>query len=330
MGEPVPILPRMGKLDPNGDWPFFFSFSRNGTLAQIPGGGFGVPGHLVWADRNGKIERLPFEPAAINGLGLSPDGNLVAVTRLDAGLQNIWIYDLTRNTAEKMTHSGQNFWARWHPNGDRIGYTSLVKGEYDIRWSALDGSVQEETLLASPFDEALRDWSPDGKMVLFEQYSPEDETEYLWLMDVSDPDSKRVVTSAGAGDWNGVISPDERWVAYVQSGVIKVTSYPDGQGRITVGGQPAKQISEIAWSPSTSEPFFSDSSQLMGIRYQVAEGEFRPGPTTLILPNVAHFAVSQDAQKFLYWVPVSTPPTPQINITTNWFEELKRLVPTDN
>ena len=94
-----------------------------------------------------------------------------------------------------------------------------------------------------------------------------------------------------------------------------------------MGGQPGTEIAELAWSPSTPELFFSDGSELVGIRYQVTGGEFRPGPATRILPNVAHFAVSQDAQRFLYWVPVSEPAAPQINIVTNWFEKLKRLVP---
>ncbi len=53
--------------------------------------------------------------------------------------------------------------------------------------------------------------------------------------------------------------------------------------------------------------------------------EFKPGSN-----SGASYDVSSDGSQFLMIRRLIPPPQTQINIVLNWFEELKRLVPTDN
>ena len=71
--------------------------------------------------------------------------------------------------------------------------------------------------------------------------------------------------------------------------------------------------------------FFADSSSGPGRARTLFEGQYwslgiRHGPTYDIHP---------DGQRFLM-VEVLEPEPASIEITLNWFEELERLVPTDN
>jgi len=46
-------------------------------------------------------------------------------------------------------------------------------------------------------------------------------------------------------------------------------------------------------------------------------------------PGFQYYDISPDGKRFLMLKEV-TPEATQINVVLNWFEELKRLVPTDN
>lgn len=116
LGPPVPILPDTRGLTPTGGAQAFFGVSDNGIAVSVPGGGAFYPrSKLLWLDRNGGIEELPFESAAIYTADLDPAGRRVAVSRIDVGLYGIWIYDLEGRTEEKLTRDSHNFDAHWTP-----------------------------------------------------------------------------------------------------------------------------------------------------------------------------------------------------------------------
>jgi hypothetical protein len=133
-------------------------------------------------------------------------------------------------------------------------------------------------------------------------------------------------------------SPDGRWLAYVsnESGhnEIYVQPYPgpDGKWQIsTEGGR------EPVWNRNGRELFYRSGDKMMAVEIttqpnfivgkprMLFEGRYRPTPATS--PN---YDVSPDGQRFLMLKPVEqaqSAPT-QINVVLNWFEELKRRVPT--
>jgi hypothetical protein len=139
-----------------------------------------------------------------------------------------------------------------------------------------------------------------------------------------------------ANEFGAAISRDGRWVAYVsdEGGREEVYVRPFGRP----GG--AKQISrdggsEPAWAHGGREVFFRDvtANQLMTV--EVGPGEaLQVGPPRVLVkvPFIdadrdSGYVVSKDDKRFLG---IRTDPVQgarEIQVTLNWFEELKRLLP---
>ncbi len=130
-----------------------------------------------------------------------------------------------------------------------------------------------------------------------------------------------------------VFSPNGRWLAFTsdRSGQteVYVKPYP-GQGGIvqisTDGGL------EPVWARSGKELFYRTGDQMMVVPVQtdttfkaekprlLFEGSYRYNFTSV----TSDYDVTADGQQFV----MVKEETSQINVVLNWFEELKRLVPT--
>ncbi len=137
-----------------------------------------------------------------------------------------------------------------------------------------------------------------------------------------------------------VFSPDGRWLAYLsdESGrnEIYVRPFPkveEGKWQISTdgGGEPR-------WAPNGRELFYRTGSggQMMAVDI-TTEPTFRAGSPRLLFEGSyqsgdvggAFYDVTPDGQRFVM-VQAQQQGTGanQINVVLNWFEELKRLVPT--
>ncbi len=132
-----------------------------------------------------------------------------------------------------------------------------------------------------------------------------------------------------------MVSPDGRWFAYVAGPQdIYVSPYPEGHLRWLVSGEQGGQ--QPVWSPTGSELLYRSGNKMIGVSIQT-EPVFKAGPPQVLfegayvsnqrLPQVQNYDVSPDGQRFLM-IKDHTQPA-QIHVIRNWFEELKRLVPTD-
>ena len=93
-GEPVPVLEGLRRENNFGF--LQLAVSLGGDAVYAPGGN-AVLGTLVWADRNGKIEPLPFPPRAYGPFRLSQDGRRVAAKVYPrVGPAELWFIDLER------------------------------------------------------------------------------------------------------------------------------------------------------------------------------------------------------------------------------------------
>jgi serine/threonine-protein kinase len=140
---------------------------------------------------------------------------------------------------------------------------------------------------------------------------------------------------------NGVISPDGRWVAYQsnESGQfeIYVRPFPDansGRWQISTGSG-----TRPLWARSGKELFYvGPSGAVMSVAVE-GGSTFRSGSPTRLLEgpyflNAGNkgrtYDVSPDGQRFLMIkVGRGSAPT-SIIVVQHWFEELKRLVPTND
>ena len=313
-----------------------YSISATGSLVYVPGRVQSVQRRLVWVNRQG-AEQPVAAPARPYGFPrLSPDGRRVAVTTFEQEVQ-VWLYDLSRETLTRFAFEGKfNTNSVWTPDAKRIAYDSNNEGPMNIFWQRADGSGGLERLTTSEYIHFPMSWSPDGQLLAFVEVNPTTGWD-IWVLRLSDRKAQPFLRTP-FNESVPQFSPDGRWLAYIsnESGryEIYVQPYPGPGGKwliSTEGGM------EPVWNPNGRELFYRSGGKMMAVDIATQpsftagkprllfEGRYEPTPATA--PN---YDVSPDGQRFLMLKPSEAgdaAPT-QINVVLNWFEELKRLVPT--
>jgi serine/threonine-protein kinase len=325
-----------GVLQSTPSWAAQYSFSATGSLVYVPGGLQAAQCRLVWVNRSGAEQPLAAPARAYRYPRLSPDGRRVAVGITEPEPQ-VWLYDLSRETLTRLTFEGNwNLNPVWTPDGKRIAFQSNKEGTINIFWQLADGSGGLERLITGEHAQGASSWSPDGQLLAFVEITPT--TGYdLWVLRLSDRKAQPFLRTPFT-ESAPRFSPDGRWLAYVsdESGryEVYVQPYPGPGGKwlISVEGG-----TEPEWNRNGRELFYRSGDKMMAVEITTQpgfsagkprvlfEGKYLPTPITF-----ANYDVSPDGQRFLMLKAsdqAAAAPT-QINVVLNWFEELKRRVPT--
>ena len=128
----------------------------------------------------------------------SPDGNSIAFTSLRTGQMEIFVVSLDDLiSAAQITKGASNVQSRqpaWSPDGTQIAYAVKRLGVYQVWLMNSDGTNQKQIVRSGlAYSDYLPTWSPDGKLILFNQRCA---TTFClpYLMSISASD-----TSAGQG-----------------------------------------------------------------------------------------------------------------------------------
>jgi eukaryotic-like serine/threonine-protein kinase len=313
-----------------------YSISAAGTLVYVPGSIRGTQSRLVWVSRNGTEQVLAPPPHSYRFPRLSPDGRRVAVSIIEQESQT-WLYDLSRNTLSRLTFDGsQNYNPVWTPDGKRVAFESNISGTPNIFWQLADGSGGFERLTTSPYIHAPVSWTPDGQLLAFEEINTT-AGQNIWILRMNDRKALPFHRT-GTNENEPRFSPDGRWLAYISDETGRVEVYvqpypgPGGKWQISTEGG-----TEPVWNPNGRELFYRNGDKMMAVDISTQPGFAASTPHMLFQgryeqpPVPLHnFDVSPDGQRFLMLKAVEeeqAAPT-QINVVLNWFEELKRRVPT--
>jgi serine/threonine-protein kinase len=316
--EGVAVTPYLGTAH--------YSFARNGTLAYVPA----VPTDegVYWVSRSG--EETPVAELAgrrATHPSLSLDGQLLAV-RIGADL---WILDRRTAALRRLTVDASVATALWTPDGQRIAFSSNVDGQLNIYLVEADGTGAAERLTNSPHMQRADSWSLDGRTVLVSQMTP-NWTMDVWTMSLDDR-TLRPLLNSPASESYPQISPDGRWLAYQsnESGrdEIYVQSFPGPGGKwqvSTKGGAAPK------WSPKGSELFYFNGTNFMASSV-TTQPTFQAGPERELFSAAMYdirYDVAPDGKSFIMGKTTDPSAYNRVNVVVNWFEELRRLVPTEN
>jgi hypothetical protein len=319
-----------------------FSVASTGALAFLRGAVVSyADAQLVAIDRQGRVSPLgaPVRSYAPS-LSLSPDGRQVAVVVRGLTEQSVWLYDHDRGALTRLSGGAEAVCPRWTPDGGRVGFSWLDKGDRYLAWQRADGTAAPEVLARDPG--CPSSCSPDGRRLAFVK------NDDIWTatLDGGKPALAPLATTPETEQWPE-FSPDGRWLALGS----------DASGRWEIYVQPypgpgARQLVSLeggtspAWNPVGGELFFLSLPGSDGKR-QMMVTDVRPGralgfgrprslfaisepPLRLASPLIRLFAVAPDGQHFyatqLMPAPAA-PPVTRIQLVQNWTEELKARVP---
>ena len=281
---------------------------------------------LTWFDRSGKA--LSPLPSAASGLAprLSPDGRFAAVHRTTAAGNNIWVLDLSRGSAIRLTSAkgGKSYGsAVWSPDGKRVAYHLLGGGMY-VKEPGGNGAEKELVKTATPA--VPQSWSADGRQILFWH------EDRLYLCQVDGGQAPITIGPASAVWATGArISPDGKFFAFASTGTgraeVYVEEMPPGTKKSMVsidGGMQPK------WRQDGKELFFlSPEGKLMAADMHTGEGIQAGVPhelfqTDLSTPTSSQFDASPDGQRFLIGAPNFITADAPITVVLNWWAGIRK------
>jgi Tol biopolymer transport system component len=248
-----------------------------------------------------------------------------------------WLYDLSRETLTRFSIEGSvNQAPVWTPDGKRIALDSNKVGPLNIYWGLADGSSELERLTSSEYVPAPMSWSPDGQLLAFVEFNPTTQHD-IWVLRMGDRKAQPFLRTR-FDETEPRFSPDGRWLAYIsdESGryEIYVQPYPGPGGKWQISKEGGTQP---VWNRNGRELFYRSGDKMMAVNVATQLGFSAGTPRMLCegvydseLGPITDYDVSPDGQRFLMVKPAERElagPT-QINVVLNWFEELKRRVPT--
>jgi len=308
-----------------------FDVAANGTLAWLTIKSADKSQHRLWrVDRSGRARPLSDLRRAFSYPRLSPDGRKLAVTIEEQGVAFVAVYDLERRSLTRLTREGDSAAAIWTPDGRRLTYHSNRGGEWNLYSEPADGSGPIERLTTSPLEQYPVSWSPDGRTLSFEEADlitgPD-----VRVLSLDGKATTRPLLNGPYGEWDGFFSPDGRLVAYtsIESGRLEVyvRRYP-GPGKQQVSTEGGNSP---VWSPSGRELFYLNGEKMMAVSIGSGPEPAVGSPVLLFagqydyVGQVPNFDVTSDGQAFLMVRgEEGTNPWMQLNVTVNWFEELRR------
>jgi serine/threonine-protein kinase len=341
IGHPSPVVENvMQALVP---WSFQntgagqFDVSDSGSLVYAAGGVLpDLQNSLVWVDQRGSEQPVAPLHFPFQAPRLSPDGRRIAYVTM-AREWRVFVYDLNTGTNSRLTHEGMSSRAIWTPDGERIVFLWYEPLRLNLFSQLYDGSSPKERLTTSEYDQYPGSWASDGQTLALVE-SQVNTGEDIVLLETSSG-SVRPFLNSQFNETYPEFSPDGRWLAYASDesnrDEVYVRPFPGPGMKHQISSQGGIQP---LWARNGRQLFFRWKDQLWAVDIRT-DGGFSTGKPRLLFERpgyspgspIRSYDLSQDGQRFLMVKLEQRKPAPvtELTLVENWFEELKRLVPTE-
>ena len=330
-----------------------YGFSTSGTLIYVPGPAAITNSEmsLVIVDRGGNMTPLKVSSGPYLNARASRDGRYLAVETDDGRAADIYTHDLSGNGGiNRLTFGGRNTSPVWSPDGQRVAFQSDREGDRGIFAQRIDGTgVVRLTTAAKDEAHIPESWSPDGKHLLFSVVKSD--AYALWTLSMADGKTARFSDILSREPIGAVFSPDGRWVAYHslppeanaadKSAGVFVEPFPANGTRFQ--SPRVNRDFQPLWSPDGTELFYIGSTAAGRLETVSVTSK---GRVTFDSPQSFPFVAfggrlsnrprAYDVlpgSRFVGMISGSVAdqnaPNSEMRIVFNWFEELKRLVPSN-
>ncbi len=326
-GAPIPVLQSVAAETASGKGQF--SVSQNGKLVYLPGSRERT--RPVWVDRSGEVQDLGLDYGLYQRIRTQPGGQLIAAERSTGdGFLELIVHDpIALKTDPLARRNGGDFGALWSSDGEKLVFLRPTDDN-----PALNSVVLVELML---------DLSENSVPIPAESTAGIHAADTLgsalvaairrggssWDLALLSAEGVDLLLETPGDEIEPAVSGDGRWLAYSYDGEIYVRSLVSDSGRHRVsidGGQNPR------FSKSTNELFYRSQDHMMLVTYSPTESWEASEPVPLFEDNYRYvwggeFDVSSDGQRLLM-AEHQEPLQRTLVLVENWFEELKRLVPT--
>ena len=322
LSPPVPVVSDV--ITNHAQGTSHFDFSADGVLVYLRGSPESNYFRLSWVDRAGRAEPFPMGSRDFRRARIAPDGRQIAL-RETKGNDDIWIYDIARETLGRVTSEWDNVAPRWTPDGESVLYNTLIPSRGAVLSSkAADGSAGELQIADLGVLALGSEIAPDLGAVAYVQLGD------IFVLPLAEPDRAVNFTKSDFREANPSIAPNGKWIAYTtdESGRPEIVAqpFPEPGRKISISSRGGRWP---IWNPNGRELFYLEGANLISVDVQL-EPELRVGASRVLFerPNIASFDVTPDGERFLIIVDNTESMPTQIEVVLNWFEELERLAPT--
>jgi Tol biopolymer transport system component len=320
-----------------------FSVSDTGVLVYRTGDLATERSKILWVSRAGEILGEAAPEDFYSSMRISPDGGRAALGRRNVIRQDDqWVLDFARGPGAmtRLTFdAARETWPVWSPDGTEIAFGANPTGTYELYRKSASGAgaptqFTPATATASGGGgKRPSDWSRDGRYLIYTDNDPAS-GDNIWALRVdSNPSPVVEVRRSRFHEFDGHLSPDGRWIAYVsnESGreEVFVQAFLGDEGRAQVSSQGGRAP---RWHPNGREVFYynDESGHLMSVGLDIAGSTIRPGtPRAAIairLPRgvTSPWDIAPDGARFLVQELQPRPRRPPLTVVTNWPATLGR------
>ncbi|AMY09483.1 translocation protein TolB [Luteitalea pratensis] len=187
-------------------------------------------------------------------------------------------------------------------------------------------------ITASPLATFASSWCRDGERVVSVRIDPATRDD-LYVEHLRTGAGERLPVNTAGNDYQGVLSPDDRWLAYVTDASgrdeVWVASFPSGRVRKQVstrggvspqwtsGGKEIAYISEGRWLTVRSFTGTDTTVTLGSPRPLFPAGTFVE-TTGLLTPSANSYVSAAGPRRFLAAVRMNDPRVPPIQLIVDW------------
>ena len=318
-----------------------FALSRTGRMLYTKSN---AAWEVVWVDRDGNWTSVdPDNPMrGMRYVALSPDDTRLAMntmTRPGSDDGQIWIKELPRGPLAQLTFEGAvNMRPSWTLDGRSVIFISDRGDNRDAWVKRSDGVTEAKVLLddSTVVDEAF--YSPSGEWLVYRSGKEDGDRDIFAIQPNLDTAPTTVVASS-FDEVAHALSADLRWLAYVsdRGGQTNVYVRPfpeaDTETLVSINGG-----TEPVWSGNRPELYYRNGAGEMVVVPVLPGPEFKTEAQQVLFSAKeyrrdffhAAYDVTADGQRFVM-IRTSESGTldEELIVVENWFEELKRLAPTD-
>jgi hypothetical protein len=336
-GSQFPVLEEVSGRPGHGGADF--DTSADGLLAYVSGGQGANPFKIVSVDRDGRFQPLWDEAGLYGSPKLSPDGKRLGLTVLRDGNFDVWVYDLERSVATRLTFAdGYDGDQVWSPDGQWVAFSSDRDNAVSIYRKRADGSGDAE-LVAECQDEQKQcfpsAWSLDGQLIAVGTGASD-----IWMVPADGKGEPEPYLTSPALEDFPAFSRDGKWVAYQSSEsgtpAIYVQSYPLGGGKWQVSENMGVRP---MWSRDGREIFYRTDEGISVVAVDASGGTLRPeksrplfvgsflgdvGGLSIGSSVFTDYEVFPDGQRFVMFSGAERSEVAWVSLVSGWFDELER------